>query len=357
MGKTEYGVLGQVHKSAKSNPSRTERILRFLESLRRRQTRSLSDPAPGSHFEAYRQRHELAPSVPFYSKSEESRPVSPEFSPPEFRPFSIALQSVTALVGSNEHSNLNGADIPDVNRAESEAKRMLDLRSYRFGQIISNRTEKDDEGIPQVTPANLETKNKQESQDDEPASPSRRDSLLANLRCFQSRMSAHGEKIGLQLIRLVNDDVLRDQNEELKRGSDELRKSNNPSVLINLGKLNDEIHSHAILLENLKIEPSQAFYTMAWLAVHQMNELESTTTELLSDMETNGFWDGKADSSIQSSAALSHRARVGLSKIAKEVNPRCERLITKLKKLALEAKMPRPPSIKTSVCPLCGKET
>jgi hypothetical protein len=317
----------------------------------------LSDPAPESHFGAYHQRHELARSVPPYSEPEESRAPSPEFSPPEFRPFSISLQSFTALTGSEELSDLDDDDIPDANHAESEAQRISDFQSYRFGQTKNNGTEDNDEATPPVTLANPETKNKQESQEDECATRSRRDSLLAHLRCFQFRMSAHGEKYGASLIQLENDVVLRDQNEQAKRVSHELGKNNNPTVLINLGKLNGEINSHAILLENLKVEPNQAFYTMAWLAVHQMNELERTTRDLLCDMETNGFWVGKADSSVQSSAALSYRARAGLSKIAKEVNPQCERLITKLEKLTLEAKMPSPPSIKTNVCPCCGKET
>jgi hypothetical protein len=272
---------------------------------------------------------------------------------------------MTALDDSEEISNFHDDAVTQASYAESEAKRISNLRSYQFGQINGNRTEKDDEAIPPATPANPETKDKVESRDDERQELSRRHSLLANLRCLQSRLSARGEKISLSLSELADDIVLKVRNEELERKSDKLKresdehrkKSNVLSVQANLVKLNEKIGFLATLLENPMAEPHLAFYTNAWLAVHQMNELESTTRDLLSDMETNGVWDGKVTSSVQSSAALAHQASVSISNIAEEVNPRCERLITKLEKLALEATMPRPQSITPSACPLCGKET
>jgi hypothetical protein len=265
---------------------------------------------------------------------------------------------VTTFDHFDDRLNHNDDDFPDAGHAASEAQRVSGLRSYRLGQANRARAEEDDEAISPMTPANPKTKDKTESRKNEHASPSRRDSLLTNLRCLQSRMSTHEEKIGLLLRELVGDPVVRGQNDKLKRESGELRKkSDNHIILVNLVKLYYRISALAILLENLKTEPDLAFYTMAWLAVHQMNDLESTTKDLLSSMEKNGMCDGKANLSVISSAGLSHQASVNLSKIAKEVNQRCELLITKLEKLGLEAKMPKRTSIQISACASCGKET
>lgn len=271
---------------------------------------------------------------------------------------------MTALDESEDFLNFHGHDVPAAGYAEGEAQRMSDLQSYRFGQINENTTEKDDEAVSPTTPANAKTKDELEFQDSKTPEQSRKDSLLANLHSLHSRMSALGEKINLSTSELAGNIVLREQPQTPKEASETIRtesdeqgkKSNNPSVLANLGNLIDKIKSLAISLEDPITEPQLAFYANAWLAVHQMNDLESTAMELLSDMESNGLWDEKTKSSVQESATFSYRVSVCLPNIAKEVNPRCERLVTTLEKLALQAPMPRPLSTETTFCPLCEKE-
>jgi hypothetical protein len=153
-------------------------------------------------------------------------------------------------------------------------------------------------------------------------------------------MSAHREKIGLLLAQLMDDPRLRDK-EVCKKGSDEFTaKSNNHRILVNLIKLDLRINSLAVLLEAPTIDPNLAFFTMAWLAVCQIKELESTTHEAFSDMENNGRSHGQRSASVQ--------AGIGLSKIGEAVNLQCVRLTTRLEQLGLEAKAPGNPV----VCPV-----
>jgi hypothetical protein len=108
-----------------------------------------------------------------------------------------------------------------------------------------------------------------------------------------------------------------------KRESDELRtKNNNHRILVNLIKLDLWINSFVVLLEAPTVDPNLAFFTMAWLAVYQIKELESTTHEVFSDMENKGLSDRQWSSSVQAS--------IDLSKIAEAVNPQCMRLATRL---------------------------
>src|SRR5271170_6838135 len=90
-----------------STPSRVQQLLRSLELLCWRRTKSISDPAPLLHFRAYRQRQEFISSTSSYSESQESRPVSPECSPPDFFSFSIALRSMAALGEPEVQSDMN----------------------------------------------------------------------------------------------------------------------------------------------------------------------------------------------------------------------------------------------------------
>lgn len=85
------------------------------------------------------------------------------------------------------------------------------------------------------------------------------------------------EKIGLLLAELTNDPRLRDK-KVCKRESDKLRtKNNNSRILVNLIKLDLQINSFIVLLE---APTDLAFFAMAWLAVYQIKELESTTHEV-----------------------------------------------------------------------------
>ena len=162
-------------------------------------------------------------------------------------------------------------------------------------------------------------------------------------------MSAHREKIGLLLAQFMDDPRLGD-NQVRKRKSDELTaKSNNHRILVNLIKLDLGINSFAVLLEAPTIDPNLAFFTMAWLAVCQIKELESTTHEAFSDMENNDRSHGQRSASVQ--------AGIGLSKIGKAVNLQCVRLTTRLEQLGLEAKAPWQPGSMPSACQTCGKES
>lgn len=274
------------------------------------------------------------------------------------------MRSSTALEEFKDRSNFDGDNVSAASYAKAEAQEIPDLQSYRFGQINENLTEKDDEAVSPTTPANAETKDELEFHDSRPAEQARKDSLVANLRSLHSRMSALGEKISLSASELTGNIVLENQPQTLKETSNPIRtkndaqgkKTDNPSVLANLDNLLDKIKLLEISLQDPITEPQLAFYANAWLAVHQMNDLESTAMELLSDMENNGLWVGKTNSSVQASAAFSYRVSVSLPNMAKEVNPRCERLITVLEKLVLQAPMPRPLSTEAIVCPSCGKE-
>jgi hypothetical protein len=274
------------------------------------------------------------------------------------------LQSLTVRDESEDLWNAHGHDVPAAGSAGAEAEGTSDLQPYRFGQTDQDRPGKEDKVVSPTTPANADTNGEPEFQETPPPEQSRKDSLLANLQSLHSRMSALGEKISLSASELAANIVLRDQPPPLNETSDAIRiesaqqgkTSDNSRLLPNLGDLVQNIKSLAISLEDPITKPQPAFYANAWLAVHQMNDLESTAMTLLSDIENNSSWHGKTKSSVQTGAAFSYQISVSLPNIVKEVNPRCERLVTSLEKLALQAPMPRPLSTEASVCPLCGKE-
>lgn len=255
---------------------------------------------------------------------------------------------MAAVGGPEVQSDINVSDTPEPSPAESEARKVSDLRSYHFDQT-NDTPEEDDSPISPVTQANLEPGKEWKPHNQEDALKARRNSLLGNLRCLQARMSAHREKIGLLLAQLMDDPRLRDK-EVRKRESDELTtKSNNHRLLVNLIKLDLGINSFAVLLEAPTVDPNLAFFTMAWLVVCQIKELESTTHEVFSDMENDGLSHGQRSSCVQ--------AGIGLSKIAEAVNPQCVRLTTRLEQLGLEAKVPWQPGSTSSPCQTCGKES
>jgi hypothetical protein len=242
---------------------------------------------------------------------------------------------MTAVGEPEVQSNIDVRDTPSPSPTESEARKVSDLRFYHFGQTNNDTPEENDNPISQVTQTNLEPGKEWKPHNQEDALKARRNSLLGNLRFLQARMSAHREKIGLLLAQFMDDPRLGD-NQVRKRKSDELTaKSNNHRILVNLIKLDLGINSFAVLLEAPTIDLNLAFFTMAWLAVCQIKELESTTHEVFSDMENNS-WSHRQRS-------LSVQAGIGLSKIGKAVNPQCVRMTTRLEQLGLEAKAPWQP--------------
>jgi hypothetical protein len=175
-------------------------------------------------------------------------------------------------------SDVNDNDTPGPNPAESDAHKVSGLQSYHSDHTNHDAPEEDDNPVSQVTLANLELGKEWKPHNRGDALKARRNSLLGNLRCLQARMGAHREKIGLVLARLMDGPRLRDK-EVRKRESDKL--SNNHRILVNLisGSTLSQSCSKPTVDTNL------AFFTMAWLAVCQVKELESTTHEVLSDME------------------------------------------------------------------------
>lgn len=70
--------------------------------------------------------------------------------------------------------------------------------------------------VSPVTPANFQIESEMKSRNNGPELTACRDSLLANLRCRQSRVSIQGEKIGSLLAELQSITSLRDH-QELER--------------------------------------------------------------------------------------------------------------------------------------------
>jgi hypothetical protein len=274
------------------------------------------------------------------------------------------LQSLTAHDESEDLWNALGDHVPAPGSAGAEAEGTSDLPPYQFGQTEKDRPVKEDQLVSPTTRANAETNDEAEFQDAPPPEQSRKDSLLANLQSLHSRMNALGEKISSSASELTANMVLGDRPQPLNQISDTIKtastqqgkRSDNSRLLPNLADLVQKIKSLAMSLEDPITKPQPAFYANAWLAVHQMNDLESRAMALLSDIENNSSWHGTAKSSVQTGAAFSYQISVSLPNIVKEVNPRCERLVTSLERLALQAPMPRPLSTEASVCPLCGKE-
>lgn len=365
MYNARYSLATQSHGTARLRLSRAERFFRYLGSLCRKQIRSTSDPAPGSYFRAYRERQEQSNSLPSPVEHNKPRPPPLDFSPPDFRPFEVDLQSMMGLDDFDELWKPQEEDTGQPGQAESEKQKISDLQSYQFGQVNESRPEKEEEAVSPTSVADVETNVELESQRYLFLELSRKDSLLANLQCLQSRISATEEKLTLSLAELADNTVLREHIQEPKRTSDTSRRETPeqgkenyvPSLPIHLAHLNNKIKSLMVLLEDPKTEPQLAFFTNAWLVVHQMNQVESSAKGLLSDMESNGSWYGKGNLTIQSTAGLPHRLPADLAEVAKEMVPRCERLSSRLESLALEAKMPSPPRVKIVICPCCGQDT
>ena len=139
MNGIKVSVQTQVHDATNLALSRAQQLLRSLELLCRRLTKSISDPAPPSHFRAYRQRQKLISSTSSFSEPQGSRPVSPECSSPDFLSFPIALRSITAVGEPEVQSDTNVIDTPGSSPAESEAPKVSDLRSYHLVKLITTR--------------------------------------------------------------------------------------------------------------------------------------------------------------------------------------------------------------------------
>jgi hypothetical protein len=120
----------------KSTPPGAPQLLRSREFLCRRRTKLISDPAPLSHFRAYRQRPKLISSTSPYSEPQESRPVSSECSPLDVLLFSVALRSMAALGEPEVQSDMNGSG---PSPAKLEVHKVSDLRSYHFDQTTTTR--------------------------------------------------------------------------------------------------------------------------------------------------------------------------------------------------------------------------
>jgi hypothetical protein len=137
MNGIKVSVQAQVHDATNLALSRAQQLLRSLELLCRRRTKSISEPL--SHFRAYRQRQKLISSTSSFSEPQGSQPVPPECSSPDFLSFPIALRSITAVGEPEVQSDTNVIDTPGSSPAESEAPKVSDLRSYHLVKLITTR--------------------------------------------------------------------------------------------------------------------------------------------------------------------------------------------------------------------------
>ena len=340
-----------------TNPSRLCRYLRNLKSLYCKWTKPKRSPAPESHFEANRQRYGRECSQLFSSESSKSRElqgVSLECDPLDFRPWSIELESVATFNGGKQPPNLHDDGVTPSSLTESGEQRAQKTDSAPPGQTTNHRPGMNGEAISPTS--DHEQKGEPEVRKRRRAPLSRRELLFTRLQCLQSQVNDHGEKIGTALAQLIDDPVLGQHNEEHGRENNELQKeTNHDSVLINLAKVEVKIKSLAVVLENSLIEPNMAFYTMAWLAVHQMKELATTVNDLLSDMKKNIVYGGEAPSAVRPSFSHWYQANLRQSNLVKAVNQRCTFLVSRLDRLCMEAKVRRPSNV-ISVCASCGTE-
>ena len=349
--------MAQRWNKSKTNPSQLCRCLRNLEALFRKWTKPKRSPTPESHFQAIRQRYGRESSQFSSSgscKSKESRTVFPGCEPPNFRPWSIELESIATFTETNRISNLHDDGIPPSSLNESGEKRAPNIDSARPGQTTDHEHEMNSKAISPTI--DHETKQEPEIRNRRRAPRSRKESLLACLQRLQSQVSDHGEKIGTTLAQLIDNLVSGHHNKEHTRESDELwKESNHDSVLVNLTKVQVKIKSLAVVLDNSTTEPDMAFYTMAWLAVHQTKELATTVNDFLSDIRKNIVSGRKAPYGVRPNGSLSYQVNRSLSNLAMAVNQRCSFLVSRLDRLCMEAKARRPSNV-ISVCASCGTE-